>query len=525
MAEQNLDIVVRVRGGQVASSEIKGVGSAVQGVGTQTETVNSKTSALTQTLKGMATAAVAYKGFAYIKDAIKETADLTKQTAGLSRITGLDTQTSAGWVELAKERGIQSKQLNQGFISLNKNITAAQGGSKSAREAFYALGLSSDDLAKADATTRMSMLADAFKATTDPIQKAALAQKLFGRQAQSMLPVLDQGGKALTDQTTKLGKQTGLTGDAAKSSMEFVKMQREWGATTMQLKVAVGTALMPVLVTLAQAITPLVQGFANAMTHSGAFRFAVISLTAALVTFVAVLFVASASFAWIPALIAGIGIALVMLYTKCAWFRDSVNAVAAAAVAAFNWIKNAAIAIFNWVKANWPLLLAILGGPFGAAAAVILTHLNNIKSAAQSVWNFLKGLGSFIAGAFAGAWNTAAGAVRAVVSAIQAVVDTAKSIASLPSKALSLIGNVPGASAVGLQGGGTITSAGVAVVGEAGPELVHLPAGAQVIPNHAIGASYGGGSGGGRVVVPVYLDTRQIALAYGDFTADQQAAR
>ena len=68
-----------------------------------------------------------------------------------------------------------------------------------------------------------------------------------------------------------------------------------------------------------------------------------------------------------------------------------------------------------------------------------------------------------------------------------------------------------------------MSTGGTAVVGEAGPEMVRLPQGAQVMP--FMQGRGGSGGGGGQVVVPVYLDKRQIALAMGSYTADEQAAR
>lgn len=535
MAEQNLDIVVQVRGGEVASTEIKGVGTAVEGVGKETETTSKKTAGLSQTLKGLATAAVVYKGFSYIKGAITDTADLARSTVGLQRVTGLDTQQAAGWVELAKERGIQSKQLSQGFITLNKNIYQAAAGSKTTTAAFESLGLDPVALKAASAKTRMSELADAFKALPPGIDKAALANKLYGRQAQSMLPILQQGGKELNNTTNALGKQTGMTKSAAAQALKFVQYQRDWEATQMQLKVAIGTALMPVIAELSKALMPIISAFASAMQGSGAFRFAVIALTAALVVFVGVLTIASAEIAWIPAVIAGVAIALVMLYQKCAWFRAGVNAMASAAKAAFQWIKTAAMAVFNWVKGNWPLLAGLLLGPFALAAGEIIQHWNAIKSAASSVLDFFKQVAGYIGGAFSSAWNTAASAVKGVTSAIQTVIDTAKKVTSLPGKVGGFItSHLPFAAE-----GGTVTRAGAVLVGEKGPEIVHLPSGSHVIPNNQLASrgrsqnaqspsynpSVAYGQRRGRIVVPVYLDTRQIAVAFGEYTADQQAAR
>ena len=62
MADQNLDIVIRVRGGQVASSEIQSVSKATAQVGTTTEETTKKTSQLGQQLKAVATGIAVYKG-------------------------------------------------------------------------------------------------------------------------------------------------------------------------------------------------------------------------------------------------------------------------------------------------------------------------------------------------------------------------------------------------------------------------------------------------------------------------------
>ena len=112
-----------------------------------------------------------------------------------------------------------------------------------------------------------------------------------------------------------------------------------------------------------------------------------------------------------------------LLYQKCSWFRNAVNGAFAGVVAAFKWVKQAAVDVFNWVKSNWPLLASILGGPIAAAAIQIAKHWSDITKAAQSVWNFLKGLGSFIGGAFSSAWSAAASVIKSVASAISSVID------------------------------------------------------------------------------------------------------
>jgi phage-related minor tail protein len=70
-----------------------------------------------------------------------------------------------------------------------------------------------------------------------------------------------------------------------------------------------------------------------------------------------------------------------------------------------------------------------------------------------------------------------------------------------------------------LATGGTMAQTGAALVGEKGPELVTLPGGATVTPLPAVTTM------GATITVPVYLDRRQIALATGEWYADQAARK
>lgn len=527
MADQNLDIIVAVQGAQQAASQITGVSKATQQVGTQSEETSKKTSALRRTMSGLATGFLVYKGAQWIKAAVNETTNLAKATSGLQRITGMDTKSASAWVAIAKERGVQSKQLNQGFISLARNISSAAGGSKTSAKAFQALGLDAGNLKVQDAKTQLDMLADSFKALPPGADKAVLAQKLFGRQAQTMLPLLNQGSQGLNRQVKEMASHTGMTTKTVKEQLALVKSQREMNAAMLGLKVAVGTALVPILTALTQLLLPLANGFSRMMQSSKAFRIVVVALAAALTTYILITKAAAlaslgfeaATLGWV-AVAVGIVVALVMLYQKCAWFRNAVQAAMHGAVAAFNWVRQAAVNVFNWVRGNWPLLVSILGGPIGAAAKQIARHWDDIKSAAQTVWNFLRGLGQFIGGAFAGAWNVAKGAIQGVADVINSVIGAVKTAASLPGKAGNLISK--GFSSVFGQTGLYAAQATPAIVGEHGPEMVTLPQGAQV---HPFVQSYGGGGGSATIHTHVYLDRRQIALAMGDYTADMQAAR
>jgi hypothetical protein len=45
--------------------------------------------------------------------------------------------------------------------------------------------------------------------------------------------------------------------------------------------------------------------------------------------------------------------------------------------------------VWDWIKDNWPLLLAIITGPIGAAVLIVVKNWDTIKGAAQAVWDWI----------------------------------------------------------------------------------------------------------------------------------------
>jgi hypothetical protein len=127
----------------------------------------------------------------------------------------------------------------------------------------------------------------------------------------------------------------------------------------------------------------------------------------------------------IAALIAGI----ILLVTHTHIIQDAFTALGKVAGDVWHGILAVAQVVWNWIKANWPLLLGILTGPFGLAIALIVTHFNRIKQLAGDAVNgvraafdgmvsFFAGLpgriGGAVGGMFDGIWN----AFRSVVNRI-----------------------------------------------------------------------------------------------------------
>ena len=83
-------------------------------------------------------------------------------------------------------------------------------------------------------------------------------------------------------------------------------------------------------------------------------------------------------------------IAVIEAYKHIGVFRDLFADAGRVAKIVFDAIVGAAKACFDWLSAHWPLILAILTGPFGLAVYEIATHWNAIVDFAKGIPDKIK---------------------------------------------------------------------------------------------------------------------------------------
>src|SRR6266487_1503446 len=134
--------------------------------------------------------------------------------------------------------------------------------------------------------------------------------------------------------------------------------------------------------------------------------------------------------------------AIVFIATKTRWFQNIWNA-------SWGFIKRIVMDVWDWVKGHWPLLLAILTGPIGAATILIIRNWGRIKDAASSAFtaivSWFKGLPGRITGAIGnlGKLLTQAGKdlLSGLWSGIKSMWETVKGwFTGFPAKILSALG-------------------------------------------------------------------------------------
>lgn len=81
---------------------------------------------------------------------------------------------------------------------------------------------------------------------------------------------------------------------------------------------------------------------------------------------------------------------------------------------------------FRWVKSNWPLLLAILGGPIGLAVLAIKRNFQTIKDAMADVRNWIRDRIADVVGFFEGLPGRVAGVASHAFQAVKDAMTDAK---------------------------------------------------------------------------------------------------
>lgn len=395
----------------------------------------------------------------------------------------------------------------------------------------------------------MGAINSALKGEMDPLEAFGVSLKATAIEAEAVaMGLVDAEGNA-TDYGKKMATVSLIQKQAADSAGTFAKESGSVAGQTQimqaqfkNLQADLGQRLLPIMVQFLNILTTII-GFVQdnqdwliptAAAIGGivlaiqAWQFA----TAAWVTITEVATGVQAAFNAVAAMnpigliviaIAALVAGLILAYKKVDWFREFVDASAKAMADAFMWIVDAVQSIwealkfaYDWVKHNWPLLLAIITGPFGLAVYAIVKYWDEIKAGAQavieSIRRFFAELPGKVSSALTGIWQTIK---QPFVDGFNAVRDAGNSVMDwvrgLPGSlarawyglddaifapfkaAFSAIKNwwnntvggfgfnvpgwVPGAGGKGfniprMASGGIVTGPTIAMIGEAGREAV-----------------------------------------------------
>ena len=156
-------------------------------------------------LKAAFTVAAVKKSVDGIMNLANTTAQAADRIDKQSQALGISRKAFQQWDYILAQSGASIDSLGVSMKTLN---TAILGGSDSAVEAFEQLGLQWDSLAGMTQEGAFETVVDAFQRIPQGARKSALAIQLFGKNGQTLMPLLNTSSEAMDDlrkNTERLG--------------------------------------------------------------------------------------------------------------------------------------------------------------------------------------------------------------------------------------------------------------------------------------------------------------------------------
>ena len=435
----NMDALLRIATKVIGGEQI----TALQGKFKQVEGAAQKLTSRIGPLSGALGALAPVATVGGLAALVGKTIEAGDKFNDLSQRTGVTVESLARFNKAAATSGTDIDAVAKALGKLSKGMyEAAQTGKGPTADALRTLGVSAKDAAgnlkTADQVTLE--IADKFKTMPDGVEKTALAMQLFGKAGAEMIPMLNEGGKAIESLSVK------MTGAFAEKADQYNDKLAMLGGKVGALAAGITVALLPALDAIVTVLTVVVDGFASlpgpiqaivgglallsvsftvlapivasVLTVLGAFQGLAIGATIAgwlgalgpLLTGLATF--AAAIVGWpllIGAALAAVG---VLIYA----FRDDIGKVIVAigkavygAVDTVNkTIRTGISAVWDWVSKSIGNVAGALVKPFEAAAGAIKGVLRNVLQFGAQVIN-----------GFLGAVNQMINAVNSVASRLR----------------------------------------------------------------------------------------------------------
>jgi hypothetical protein len=369
---------------------------------------------------------------------------------------------------------------------ITKTSIAAAVADDELRPAFDKLVRGTGDVTKAQDLMNLALDISAgtgkdLGAVSDALSKAFNGQLGPLKKLDPALASLIENGASTDEVFAALGQT--FKGAASTSANTASGKMKSFSIQMGEFKESVGAAVFPIVekllpafqamgtwisnnVGLVVTLGAVIGGIAAAVLLTNAAITAWNALTAITAAVNAVL-ATSFSALWVATgaiVILGIIAALIALQVKFDIFGKAIDGIKVG----FNAVWGAIKYVFNWAKDNWPLLLAIITGPFGMAIAFVVKFKDDIMGVFSLIYSGIKATMGFVADVISAPFKAA---FRAVASLWNNTIG--KLSFSVPSW-------VPGIGGKGfdvpdipmLAEGGIVTGPTLAMIGEAGPEAV-----------------------------------------------------
>lgn len=330
----------------------------------------------------------------------------------LSKVTGIGTDELQKYGYAADLVDVSVEAIAKSNKKLSKNAYEAANGSKSQAEAFEAIGVSVTD-ANGELRSSDDIFQDTITALgkmTNETERDALAQKLMGKSAAELNPLIEDGGEtykmvADTLASYNLDFVDQATLDKANQFNDSLDTMKLIGSVALS---QVGSELAAVLAPALEKVVDLVGRFAEWLSNLDPKVLTVIGVIGALVAGVAPLLLILGKIAFaissITGLMGTLGLSFGTIAGPIGIAIAAIAAIIAIGVLLYkNWdtikakaiaLKNNVVSAFNGLKskvqATWNAIKTAITKPIQTAVNTVRNAINKLKSILRGKLSFPK---------------------------------------------------------------------------------------------------------------------------------------
>ena len=198
------------------------------------------------------------KGLASAANSAAEAGDKIEKQ---SQKVGMSAESYQKWDYVMNISGTSMSNCTTGLKTLTNQFEKAKSGSEGAQDKFKRLGLSLDDLKGKSREEVFEATVTALQGVKDETEKAALANALFGKSGQDLMPLFNQSAEA-TQELMEKAKECGMvmSNDAVNASARYKDSLTTLNTTMSSVKNNVMAELLPGMTSVLDGITAAFTG-------------------------------------------------------------------------------------------------------------------------------------------------------------------------------------------------------------------------------------------------------------------------